>query len=99
MPRTKGAKNKPKDAMRELERVKALFAERGIEFPGDQATAAGKPVSDQRDQTAAESLTIETGIGDKGGDAVKYQCGNCGAALPNECPVCPECGAALDWNI
>ena len=109
MPRTKGAKNLPKNPHNELKKVKRLFAKHGVEFPsGNPVVPDEQPVNvvddpgSSRRSGAVDPLNF---VVDSGSPAVtedtedqQYECGNCGAQLPGALPECNACGVGLNWQ-
>lgn len=93
MTRTQGAKNNPPDPHQELEKVRKLFADKGLDFPGDSSQNQTKKVEDP----GKEGLQIETG--DETGDDDGFECGACGSDLPSQVDTCPHCGAKLTWSL
>lgn len=93
MPRTPGAKNEPKDPYQELEKVKQLFADKGIDFPGEAPPVETGNTGD----SGNDGLQIQTGD-DPANDDDGYQCGGCGRDLDQQYDVCPYCGANLTWG-
>ena len=90
MARTKGAKGNPKDPQNELARVKKMFADQKIPFPGDKEPELAK------DQQTGDQQDTTFSLGDQlKGD---FKCGNCQAQLDDEYPVCPKCGVSLTWT-
>ncbi len=93
MPRTKGAKNKPKTPEQELERVRKLFEQQGKPFPAAQPAEQPQP----QPQPQTEPVTFVTDD-QPAKQAEAFACGNCDADLPSPLMTCPHCGAALDWS-
>lgn len=95
MPRTQGAKNHPPDPNKELEKVKQLFAEKGLDFPGEPPMYKKEDPEDPEDPGGG--LQIDTGDKTETEDD-GFECGACGEDLPSKLPNCPHCGANLTWS-
>ena len=95
MPRTKGAKNKPKNPERELEKVKALYADAGLDFPYSEAKPVDKPADKPADTGNSEDHDTLKIIHPH--DEVIYECGNCHGQMDKALPQCPMCGVGLNW--
>ena len=90
MPRTKGAKNKPKNPERELEKVKKLYADSGLDFPySDSKPAEAQPVADTEQPDTLKIIHPH--------NEVIYECGNCHGLMDKALPQCPMCGVGLNW--
>ena len=87
MSRTKGARNKPKLPARELARVKKLYKDRGLVFPG---TPKAKP--------HAEKITFNVGARSRDQETSALECGNCHTILDARYAECPSCHWQLSWD-
>ena len=94
MSRTKGAVNKPKSAARELARVKKLYKDRGLVFPGDAVKA--KPRA--RVKAKPAKITFDVGARGRSQETSALECGNCHAILEAKLPECPHCHWQLSWE-
>lgn len=95
MARTKGAKGNPKDPQKELDRVKKMFVDQKIPFPGDPG-GSGTP-KELVDPGKSEVQDTTFSLGEKEKNQT-YQCGNCKTLLYEELSICPNCGVKLTWT-
>ena len=96
LPRTKGAKGKPKDPDKELERVKQLYADQGKPFPYDQQPAPADPAQPEQQTDKAQDVEVTIGTHK---DKTAFQCGACGEYMDKAYGSCPKCGVSLTWQI
>lgn len=87
MAKPKGTPNKPKDPFKELEKVKQLFIDQGLEAP-----EIPKPVTQKTQPVESIEFTTQSAI-----EADEFQCGNCGNDLDQQYAECPYCGVRLEW--
>lgn len=105
MPRTQGAKNKPKTVNQLLDLLKDAAEREGLEFSSNLIKKAAQQAAESGAVNNAESAddfiskfhALEIDIPDEITDADTYKCGKCSAVLASMVTVCPECGTKLQW--
>jgi len=96
MTRPKGAKNYPKDLSEELDKVKQLFTDRGVDFPLlDKPEPAKRK---HRKKVSTDPVSFELAKEQDPASDTGFECGACHRSLDQEYAGCPYCGAELTWT-
>ena len=93
MARTLGAKNKSKKTGELLEMLKNAAIKEGV--PVDKILTKIDELSPELKEKFNKFSDIELELEDEEIDT--YKCGACGKTIASQLPICPECGAKLNW--